>query len=338
MQTITNEITRGVLLCNPDGRLNPTARGWSRRPRHVCNLKGRFLRKKKWDYWCVMGDRFLFSATIAHVDFAATGFIYLLEYETGRLAEQVAFRLLPRKPIMPEMVGGHIRFEHGRLALAFLETKTGMDIEVRSTRFGGKPLEAKLAIERPETHETLNVVVPWNERTFQFTSKQCCLPTTGTVTWGDEVLAFEQDRAFATLDYGRGIWPYRTAWNWATFAGRAGPDVVGINMGAKWTDGTGMNENGIFLNGTMHKVFEDIVFEYDNKDFMKPWRMRTADSDTVDLHFEPFYEKPQRINLLLIASRANQVFGRYHGAVRAGGRAIPIDNLLGWAEEHVARW
>ena len=41
-------------------------------------------------------------------------------------------------------------------------------------------------------------------------------------------------------------------------------DEVGLNMGAKWTDGTGMNENGILLNGCLHKIHEDIVFEYDD--------------------------------------------------------------------------
>jgi len=338
MQTIRKEITNQVLLCDSGGRLNPEACGWSSAPLHVCNLKGRFPRKKKWDYWCIMGPRFLFSATVANVDYAGLGDIYFLEYDTRRLAEQIAFRPFSKAPFMPETVGDSIHFKHRGLDLSFEQTDTGLAMRVRSQRFEGKPLAADIQIERPETHETLNVVVPWNPRTFQFTSKQQCLPASGTIAWGEESLTFDKDTAYACLDYGRGIWPYRTAWNWGTFSGRSGADVVGINMGAKWTDGTGMNENGIVLNGKVHKVFEDIVFEYDEADFMKPWHIRTASSDMVDLTLVPFYEKAAKANLVILRARTHQLFGRYSGTLNVDGRTIRIDNILGWAEEHIARW
>ena len=56
MQTDTREITEHVELCDQSGSLNPDARGWARQPVITCNLRGRFLRKKKWDYWCVVGN------------------------------------------------------------------------------------------------------------------------------------------------------------------------------------------------------------------------------------------------------------------------------------------
>ena len=304
----------------------------------MCNLKGRFLRKKKWDYWCILGNRFLFSATIAHVDYMALAAIYFLEYETKRFAEQIVAKPFARRPKMPETVTGPIHFKGRGLRISFDPAETGLHMTVSSSKFGGRPFAADLTIERPEGHESLNVVVPWNATTFQFTSKQHCLPTTGTLEWGKETLAFEQDRAFATLDYGRGIWPYRTAWNWGTFSGRSGPDTVGINIGAKWTDNTGMNENGIFLNGRLHKVFDDIRFDYDRADFMAPWTIKTVSTDAVDLRLTPFYDKASAANLLILRSDAHQVFGHYSGTLQVDGRAIHIENVVGWAEEHVARW
>ena len=109
-------------------------------------------------------------------------------------------------------------------------------------------------------------------------------------------------------------------------------------MGAKWTDGTGMNENGILYNGRLHKIHEDILFEYDDKDFMRPWRMRTMSSDMVRLEFVPFYEKAGSVNLAVIRSKTHQMFGRYSGTLTIDGATIPIDNMVGWAEEHRARW
>ncbi len=338
MQTPDDEIVAPVALCDARGELNAAARGWSRTPLHRCNLAGRFPRKKRWDYWCVLGKRFLFSATIAHIDYAGLAAIYFLEYATKRFAEQTSFRLLARQPIMPDSMGGTIAYDVRGLSLRFEATNTSVRMRVHSSRFGGQPLHAELDIERAPDCESLNVVVPWNRRTFQFTSKQHCLPTSGNVEWGGETFAFDRTSTYATLDYGRGIWPYRTAWNWASFSGKSGKDLVGINMGAKWTDGTGANENGILLNGTLHKIFEDIRIDYSPGDFMKPWRMKTEASDTVDLTFVPFYEKATKANLVLLRSDTHQMFGYYSGALNVAGRAVRINDVLGMAEENVARW
>jgi hypothetical protein len=307
-------------------------------PLHVCNLSGRWPRKKKWDYWCITGPRFLFSATIAHIDYLSLGGIYFFEYDTGRFAEQGGVKVFSSEPHMPDIVYGDIRFEQQRLALSFRQTEAGVRIEIVSKSFGGKPLEAHLDIARSKQHETLNVVVPWNARTFQFTSKQHCLPTRGHILWGGDTFEFDPDTAFGCLDFGRGIWPYRTAWNWAAFSARCGEELVGLNMGAKWTDGTGANENGIVCNGRLYKIFEDIDFDYDDADFMKPWRMRTRASDVVDLVFTPFYDKRSAVNLGVICSKVHQCFGRYTGTLRVDGRVIRVVDALGWAEEQRARW
>ena len=338
MQTIQKEILDEVLLCDAEGRLNPEAIGWSRKPLHVCNLRGRFPRKKKWDYWCITGDRFLFSATLAHIDYLSLGAVYFLEYDSHRFGEQIVARPLSRMPVMPETVKGTIQFECGQTGLRFECAENRLHLSVHSNSFEGKPFEASLDIDRPADHESLNVVVPWSARSFQFTSKQHCLPTKGIVTWGGDTFSFSPDSAFACLDFGRGIWPYRTTWNWAAFSGRSGGDTVGINMGAQWTDGTGMNENGILLNGRLYKIFDEIIFEYDSQDFMKPWRMKTGASSAVRLEFRPFYEKAGDANLFIVRSVTHQMFGRYFGTLDVDGRTIPIDGIVGWAEEHRARW
>lgn len=338
MQTILKEITGEVRLCGADGRLNPDAAGWSRRPFHICNLRARFLRKKKWDYWCITGDRFLFSATVAHIDYFSIGAAYFLEFDTKRYAEKTAIKILSRAPAMPETVEGTIRFEHRGMRLEFERIENGLRMLVQSNSLSGKPFDASLDISRPADHESLNVVVPWSSGKFQFTSKQHCLPAQGIIKWGNDTFTFAPGSAFACLDYGRGVWPYRTTWNWAAFSGHSGEDTVGLNMGAKWTDNTGMNENGILLNGRLHKIFDDIVFEYDDRNFMRPWRMKTESSDAVHLEFTPFYDKVGDTNLLVIRSSVHQLFGHYSGTLRVDGRSIPIHNILGWAEEHRARW
>ncbi|HOD51608.1 MAG TPA: DUF2804 family protein [Candidatus Hydrogenedentes bacterium] len=72
--------------------------------------------------------------------------------------------------------------------------------------------------------------------------------------------------------------------------------------------------------------------------FMRPWRMTSESSGAVHLEFKPFYERAGDTNLLVIRSTVHQVFGRYYGTLHADGRTIPVDGVVGWAEEHRARW
>src|SRR5207248_1329256 len=152
--------------------------------------------------------------------------------------------------------------------------------------FGGMRLEADILVERPAGHETLNVVIPWSDAQFQFTSKQNTLPASGFVQLGEEGYEFTAP-SFGCLDYGRGVWPEHTRWNWGAASGVEGGRVVGLNLGGQWTDGTGMTENGICVDGRLTKIGEDLTFEYDANDRMKPWRIRSEGTNRVDLVFEP---------------------------------------------------
>ena len=82
------EITGPVDECDAQGNLNPAAKGWSRHPLHNCNLKGRWPRKKKWNYWNILDDNFTFSATLANVDFIGLAFLYLIDFKTKKLWEK----------------------------------------------------------------------------------------------------------------------------------------------------------------------------------------------------------------------------------------------------------
>ena len=140
-------------------------------------------------------------------------------------------------------------------------------------------LRADIVLERPAGHETMNVVIPWSDEQFQFTSKQNTLPASGFVELGGERLEFAAP-SFGCLDYGRGVWPEKTAWNWGAASGVQDGRLVGLNLGGTWTDGTGMTENAICIDGRLTKICEDLRFEYDRADRMKTWRVRTAETGT----------------------------------------------------------
>lgn len=332
------ELTSPVLFCGDDGLLNRDAVGWSRHPLHTCNLKPSLKRKKKWNYWAVTSNDLLFSATIADIERLQLGGAYVFDRRTKLHIEKTV--LVPPGTIgIPEVVSGDMVVDHPDMRVALTDEGAGTRIRVESGNFGGMPLDVDIVVQRSQGHETLNVVIPWDDATFQYTSKQNTLPASGFVRLGDKRLEFASP-AFGCLDYGRGVWPEHTIWNWGAASGVQGGHTVGLNLGGQWTDGTGMTENGICVNGRLTKISEDLDFEYDRTAMMKPWRVRTAVTDRIDLRFQPEFERVNESGSRdSFFSNAHQVFGTYSGRITPdGGDAIELGDMFGWIEEHEARW
>jgi hypothetical protein len=190
------ELTAPVNLCDANGRLNPAAVGWSRRPLHACNLQGAWPRKKRWNYWCVTTDQHLFSVTLSDLDYAGMAFAYFLEFETGRFHELTVMTPFGSGMNLPDTVEGSMRFQHKSLTCALTEQPGGVRIQVESPNFGGAPLAAELLVTRPDDAESMNVVIPWSRRRFEFTSKQPCLPAAGRFPWAAALRASTLGGAF----------------------------------------------------------------------------------------------------------------------------------------------
>jgi len=332
------ELADAVDLCLPDGQLNPDAVGWSRAPLHTCNLNPATERKKRWNYWCVTDDRVLFSATVADLDIATLAFAYAYDRTDHAFAEKTV--ILPAGAVdLPATPRGDITFEHPDMTVALLDDGAGTRIRVDAVSLGGAALSADVRVARPAGHETLNVVIPWSAGQFQFTSKQNTLPAAGSIRWGDRRYELSGPNAFGCLDYGRGIWPHETLWNWGAASGAQDGHVVGLNLGGRWTDGTGMTENALCVDGRLTKLSEDLRFEYDRGNLMRPWRITSALTDRVDLRFDPQYERISKAENETYLSEVHQLFGTYRGRITPdGGSPIAIASLFGWIEDHAARW
>lgn len=339
MQHVESEITEPVLLCDSKGLLNPKAIGFARHPLIQSNLSGNFMRKKKWNYWCVYGEDLLFSATITHLDYAAVCFVYILDYETQRFYEKQITIPFGRSVKMSENVLESVKFINDNISVQMIHLQGETHLSVTISNFDNEFLHADLHIYHPPKDESLNVVIPKNRNIFQFTSKHHTLPTTGFVKLGDKRYDFNSDYCFAVLDYGRGIWPREADWNWAMASQRLGGRRIGLNFGGQWTDGTGMTENAVFVDGHMTKIHEDVLFSYDKENFMAPWTIRTKFSNDVDLTFTPFFERIANTDAKLVRSKVHQLVGYFDGSVRLQNNShLQIRQMLGSSEDHSAKW
>ena len=131
---------------------------------------------------------------------------------------------------------------------------------------------------------------------------------------GGQDLAFEPGTSWATLDHGRGRWPYRITWNWGAGSGLL-PDgrTVGIQVGGRWTDGTGCTENALCLDGRISKLGTDLWWEYDTGDWARPWWVRDVVDRRLDLTLTPEHVRADRTELGLVGSTTHQCFGTWSG-------------------------
>lgn len=324
------ELTDSVDLCDVRGRLNPAAVGWSRRPLHRANLRGRG-RAKRWEYWAVTQGDSVFAITVSDLDYAALHAVYFLGTDGTEVARSA---LVPLSRVrLPDRSGGapiHVRTKDLDLDLV-----PGPGATRLRARAGD--LRAEFRIDRPDDHEALGVVVPWSSRRFQYTVKENTLPATGEVAVSGESFAF--DDAYATLDHGRGKWPYAVTWNWGAGSGRVDGHVIGIQVGGAWTDGTGSTENALCVDGRIHYLPDDLRWEYDPGNWMAPWRIVDVTAGRADLTLTPRHVRSDRVNVGVLANDTHQAFGTWTGwmADDAGQRWV-VDGIPGWAEEVRNRW
>lgn len=331
------EITAPVDLCDARGRLNPDAVGFARQPLFRANLSGHWPRKKRWNFWNWIAPDFVFSVTLADIDFASFCAFTLTDFRDGTHWAGASYGL-PGRFALPEQVEASVGFR-----ASGIEYDNRIDGDDLAVRFRGRagdrtPIEADFAVHRPAGHESLNVVVPWTATRFQCNSKHAALPCEGEVRAGDRRYRFDPRTGFAVQDWGRGIWPRRSFWNWGVATGWADGVLLGVNFGAKWTTGTGANENGILWNGRLHKVMEDLRWDYDPRAWRKPWRVVAERSGAIDLVLEPVAAHTPNLDVGILASGGVCAFGRWRGVVRADGRELAVDGLIGWAEEFAHRW
>jgi hypothetical protein len=344
MQT---ELTTVSPLLDEYGSLSQI--GWSRQPLLDCNLeKARFyalrplqrFRIKRWDYYAVFTPQRFFSATIADLGYAGNLFVYTMDFASGELHEEGLVIPLGRGINLPRnSTSGESSFEDSRLRLHFRLTPQGRHVAVNWPGFhAGRGIQAAFDLVCPPEHESMTIVIPIQKRRFYYNRKINCMPAQGYIQYAGQRVELRPNETLGSLDWGRGVWEYRSFWNWASASGYL-PEgrTIGLNLGCGFGDLSRAGENCLVLDGHLHKL-DSVRFDYQSGNFMQPWHF-TDSQGHLDLIFTPFKERVARTNLGIISSEVHQLFGRYAGwAVDNNGQRLEIQDLIGFAEEHRARW
>ncbi len=341
------KIIKDSSLLAPDGSL--TQVGWSPQPILDCNLEDarfytlkslQFLRIKRWDYYAVFTPHRFFSATIADLGYAANVFVYTMDFATGELHEEGLVIPLGKGINLPRnSTDGVTSFAGQGVKITFTVENGTRNLFIDWPKFhDGRGIKAEINLIEQEGHESMNLVIPIPPKRFYFNRKTNCLPASGYIQYGDSYEELRSNESLGALDWGRGVWEYSSFWNWASASGFL-PDgrSIGLNFGSGFGDISAATENAVILDGQIHKL-EQVPFVYDSNDYMQPWTFQD-NKNRLNLTFTPFKDRTARTNLGIIFSEVHQLFGRYDGhIILDDGKIIEIHDLIGFAEEHHARW
>jgi len=340
-------ISQPGLLLRPDGEL--AIRGWSPQPLLDSNLeyvnfyKLKFLqplRLKRWDYYGLSTNTHYFSFTVSDIGYLGMVFAYVIDFEKKKMHEEtLALPFASGVKIARNSTEGVTEYQNKNVTLRFVTSNDQRKLLIKWKNFEqDQDLNAEVDLSLPTGHESMNLVIPIENKRFYFNRKINCLPANGWVHYLGKKYEITPEIALGNLDWGRGVWAYDSFWVWASASGfTTDQQTIGLNMGYGFGDTSSASENAFILNGKIHKIGK-LIFQYNSKDFMQPWQMISEDQK-LNLTFTPFFDRPAITDIKVLYSEVHQMFGKYNGTVITNdGKTIEIHDLIGFAEEHHARW
>jgi hypothetical protein len=305
---------------------HPVSRwGWAPAPSWQFDPAAVRGRLKQWDFYGLSAPGVFVGLVVARVGRVGLAAIQWIDLATGAKVIERA-RVLGRAQLPATSERGDTRYE---FRSTHVEVRRGADgSRAIDAHFGDLELHAVLA-----PAQGIAVMTPLGGgRGFYYNHKIPALPARGSIARDGTRATLD---GFATLDWGRGVWPYRTSWRWAVAHGRlADGRAIGFTLGDVSADPGAPREDAMILDGELVKL-DAVTFSFDRAHPMRPWRVRSAQ---LDLELAPRVDNSRTIQLVLASSKLVSAIGAWRGTVRTARETIAIDQLAGWAEEHLARW
>jgi hypothetical protein len=316
-------------LLDERGRLREP--GWAPHPRWRYDPRavGRRLRRKEWDFYGVTTREHFLGLVIADVGYLGLAAAQWIDLAGRRHAvERASVTPLGWGAALPaSSEDGDARYRFRSTHVEVVRNPDG------SRRVHGAWPELTVELELAPAQGVAVAAPLGGGRGFYYNHKVPAIPARGAITLAGRRV--ELDDAFATLDWGRGVWPYHTSWRWAVAQGRlADGRAIGLTLGDVSADAGAAREDAAIVGGALHKL-APVEIEFDREHPLRPWRVR---GPGVDLTLEPRVDNGRRVQLGIASSQLASAIGFFYGTITAGAETIALRGVPGWAEEHRARW
>ncbi|NLZ25464.1 MAG: DUF2804 domain-containing protein [Clostridiales bacterium] len=338
------EFKSETTLLNSDGTLAING-GWARKNLFTFNrdLARPRWRLKEWDFYQLSNGRYMVQICFFNISIASAASATLLDLMTGELinSTKIVPFTIKKFPMNPKGdTPNYFEFKKGGTEVIFDTKENARKISFRG-KSKGKPFILDFEMDILKDHENITIVTPFKGKPTRFfmTTKQNCMPCSGTVKHGDRVWTFDKSDTFAVLDWGRGVWPYRNEWYWGNGATYIDGKIFGFELTWKIGNEEFATETCLFYDGKAHKIG---VVKLDKEpyldgSYMKPWHF-TSDDGRLDLTMTPFYDHHSGA-VFIIGMETHQVHGLWNGhVILDDGKKLEIKDMYAFCEYVVNAW
>lgn len=302
------------------------------------------LRLKEWDYYLIYNEDSAFALTLANISHVLLISATVIDLKKYTVLTKNTLKIVSGWVLPESSLTGDINYRDDSVSLSIVHEEKDRVISLYSKNFtAGSDLTASIRLSN-EPEDSMVAATPFveNEKYFYYNRKVIGMTASGYVNLKNTSYSYLPSTSFGLLDWGRGLWPYKTTWYWSAAQGFIADNVFGFNLGYGFGDTTDASENMLFLNGKASKLSK-VKFHIPKNssgeyEYKKPWTI-TSDDNRIDLSFEPLYDRNLDLSALLFATSQHQVFGKFTGAVVTDdGSSIYIHDFLGFAERVKNRW
>lgn len=309
-------------------------------------IKASKMRIKEWDYYLIYNSNYAVALTVADNGYMGMLSASVIDFnEKKEKTSSIIDLMTMGKYNMPSTSKkGDIVVKNNQGSFSFVHEKDKRHLIVDYPKFDeDKSLHVDIILE-DEPVENMVIATPFKNKpkAFYYNQKIVGFRASGIAVYGDEEIKFDKKDTQAILDWGRGVWTYKNSWYWSSMAGEKDGHRIGFNLGYGFGDTSSASENMVFYDGYATKL-DDVHFEIPKdkrggNDYLQPWRVSSSDG-SLELTFSPIINRHSDINLLVLRSNQNQVFGKFSGTIKLkDGKLVEIREMLGFAECVFNKW
>lgn len=307
-------------------------------------IKAKKSRIKEWDYYYVGNSKHGVALTIADNSYMSLCSLSFLDFEkqTDITKSVMKFFTFGKLDLPSTSVKGDLCFKTKKVQMSFIHENGKRHLICYWKKFSKDKKDVRLDLYLEETNkDSIVVATPFNKDAhFYYNQKINLLKANGYVKIGEDIIDFNE-KTYGVLDWGRGVWTYKNTWYWSSLNCEYEGKRIGFNLGYGFGINETHSENIFFVDDKSYKLEDvhfDIPIDKHGKDsFLEPWKFRSNSGD-INLTFTPILNRHANMNVLVISSLQNQVFGKFSGYILIDGKEYFFTDVLGFAEKVSNRW
>ena len=320
------------------------------------------MRSKEWDFYQISNGKYAVQLNFANISFG--GFIsaklidlhnkqHDRKLDTNTVCDATVLYVggrekykMPPKGDVPNNLKYTVENFLGKAEFEFDTKETSRTLYFKG-KAKGEDVICDFHMDIPEGLENITTVLPFKNMKsgFFMTTKQNCMPCSGTFKFGDKVVEFSKEDTFCALDWGRVNTPYQLVWYWGNGAQKV-KDADGtehtVGFEITWCigDESFATETAIFYDGKLHKFGAVDVEKFPKTNgFMNEWKFVSEDG-RFDMTMTPFFDNHSDTNVLnLLRMHTHQLHGIWNGTLTLDdGKKIEIKDMYAFCEYCENKW